>query len=506
LTKEEFATILMDGLKVVFGQQEWPHDQQRARRPNAMLKLCVVDEVHQTNGQIHKQFALLADKPWIAGPFKKWLRKTHNIAAHFSIEHEYYWTSFLYLTVPSDKKPLADLDPDPWLSQGHPPVDEQLLDMPPGARRPDKLRVRAFLGLDARGRPMHGAANTGELGPEEFSALVTELGLRTRRQLLAWIMKHRAAPVPELKALPPATLSWITAHNGGATGGGDDAETQAARTEGMQAQKLNSFVHKHLRDLNDRIHLAWELHDALGEEERADLSAWELVCRAPEKMPCVCDGRWAGLTDDMLEKHVASGVLKNVDPVELPHVETVRAALRTALKDGCGKHRNVFIVGPANAAKTHLLAPLVSIFGKESFRRPLGKTNYPMMDIHGKKVCVLEDLRAATFGLGWDAYLVWWEGLPLPVPMPQNHHRGPKDYVDRAPVFATGGERLRIPLREALDLGVDPSVQNDMMNKRWVYFTFTQRFDGSERQSVKPCGHCFAKWVQDGELAVVDFF
>ena len=186
--------------------------------------------------------------------------------------------------------------------------------------------------------------------------------------------------------------------------------------------------------------------------------------------------------------------------------EKIRAAIRTALMEGCGKHRNVFIIGPPNAAKTHLLAPLVAIFGPDSFRRPLGKTNYPMMDIHGKKVCVLEDLRSATFGLGWDAYLVWWEGLPLPTPMPQNHHKGPKEYVDRAPVFATGGDRLRIPLREALELGVDPSVQNEMMDKRWVYFHFTHSFDGSNRESVPPWAHCFAKWVQHSELAIIDFF
>ena len=72
--------------------------------------------------------------------------------------------------------------------------------------------------------------------------------------------------------------------------------------------------------------------------------------------------------------------------------------------------------------------------------------------IHGKKVCVLEDLRAGTFGLSWDAYLVWWEGLVL-----QNQHRGPLDYEDQATVFATGGERLKVPLKEALEPGVDPN-------------------------------------------------
>ena len=126
--------------------------------------------------------------------------------------------------------------------------------------------------------------------------------------------------------------------------------------------------------------------------------------------------------------------------------------------------------------------------------------------IHGKKVCVLEDLRAGTFGLSWDAYLVWWEGLVL-----QNQHRGPLDYEDQATVFATGGERLKIPLKEALELGVDPTVQNDMMDKRWKYFRFTHTFNGAARRKVKACGCCYGKWLCgrcgrcDG-VAVVDYF
>jgi hypothetical protein len=43
-------------------------------------------------------------------------------------------------------KKLEDLDPDPWLSPGHPPRDDELMQIPPSAYRSDKLRVRAFLG------------------------------------------------------------------------------------------------------------------------------------------------------------------------------------------------------------------------------------------------------------------------------------------------------------------------------------------------------------------------
>ena len=480
LTKEQFGDLLLAVAKEHFVKTKRP-----GARRNQTLKAAVVEEPHQS-GEMHKQFAFLADKPFASGGMKRLFREKHNIALHFSDSHDYYWTTFVYITVPSDKKPVSGIDPEPWLSPGHPPVADALLEIPPGASRSDKIRVRAFLGLDARGRPLAGSEAERPVGEVEFSALVTALGLRTRGKLLAFIARNKALPVPEE----------------------DQATAEQNKRLMQQAKGLSAFVHRHLRDLAERMHLAWELHDAVEEEARAAMSAWETVLAASEKMRCVCGGHWGPLTEDMLGKQVATGAQKGVPENELPRSANIRAALRTALKEGCGKYQNVFIIGPPNAAKSHLLAPLIAIFGKHSFRRPLGKSNFPMMEIHGKKVCVLEDLRVATFGLGWDAYLVWWEGQPLPVPMPQNQHKGALDYTDKAPVFATAGEKMRIPLREAVDLGLDPQVQNNMMDARWQYFQFRHAFVGEERRPVPACGHCFGKWLAafDEDVAVVDFF
>lgn len=452
-------------------------------RANALLKAAVVDERH-ASGEVHKHFALLADKPFLPNALQNHLRKKHGINVHFSATHDFYWTTFVYLTVPGegpDQKKLEDLDADPWLTVGHPPVREELLNIPRGARKCDKLRVQRFLGAGVGG----GGVEEHALSFEEFTAELTEKGLRSRQALLAWITRHKVLPT---QATPPKEDKSQEAQE---VRGANDTAVRLMD----EAKQLNAFVHKHMRDLNDRIHLAWELHDAVADEERAALSAWETVLAAPAKYPCVCGGAWIPLTEDMLRQHVAVGQQKGVDPEELPYPDVVRAAVRKALREGCSKHTNVFFVGPPNAAKTHVVAPLVAIFGKDSFRRPLGKTNFPMMSIHGKKVCVLEDLRPGTFGLGWDALLVWWEGQALPVPMPQNHHRGPKDYLDAAPCFATGGEKLRIPLREAMEQMVDPAVQNEMMDKRWVYFCFSQTFNGAARKVVRACPHCFTEWL-----------
>ena len=86
-------------------------------RRNQTLKAAVVEEPHQS-GEMHKQFAFLADKPFASGGMKRLFREKHNIALHFSDSHDYYWTTFVYITVPSDKKPVSGIDPEPWLSPG----------------------------------------------------------------------------------------------------------------------------------------------------------------------------------------------------------------------------------------------------------------------------------------------------------------------------------------------------------------------------------------------------
>ena len=86
-------------------------------------------------------------------------------------------------------KKLEDLDPEPWLSPGHPPRDDELMQIPPGAYRSDKLRVRAFLGLDARGNQIQeGKKVMDESG---FASLLIENYLRTRQALFAWIMRGK---------------------------------------------------------------------------------------------------------------------------------------------------------------------------------------------------------------------------------------------------------------------------------------------------------------------------
>ena len=137
MSKMDFGTLVMQVVERVFG------------RRNRLCKMAVFDEPH-ADGTVHKHFAMLCEKPWAYHQVVKELR-SEGIYVWFSASHDYYWTTLVYLCVPgtgSNDKKAEHLDPSPWLSPGHPTVKEQLMDIPRGARRCDKDRVRAFLGLD----------------------------------------------------------------------------------------------------------------------------------------------------------------------------------------------------------------------------------------------------------------------------------------------------------------------------------------------------------------------
>ena len=145
--------------------------------------------------------------------------------------------------------------------------------------------------------------------------------------------------------------------------------------------------------------------------------------------------------------------------------------------------------------KSHLLKPLLQIFGSAAFARPCGQSNFPLQNIFGKKVCVLQDLRVSTFKMGFDSLLVWWQGESFPAPLPRNMHKEDVLYTEAAGSFASAGQKLRIPLKEAWAAEVDPAAQNEMMDARWRYFHFPVSLDKGVRVDISPCPKCFATWL-----------
>lgn len=453
LDKTAFGELLLRLLGVLFRAV---FGARRARL-NQVGKAGVFAERH-VNGELHYHFPILAEFCWCFVPLARALR-TDGIYVDFSTEHDYYWTSFLYLTTPSSVpggKRMEDLDADPWLSPGHPAVHAMLTDIPRGARACDKARVRRFLGAVEPG----GSRKDVSLTDKEFADHIVARGLHDRTQVLAWI-------------------EW------------SKQQGQAlAVEERMVSIGVEAFVYKNQNDLDRRLAFAWEVKSAQRVLAERAKTAMQFVIEGQSR-PCVCGGRWIPCTEQLLSYQVAAHRVPG--DAEVPHSWAVRDALRRALVNGCAKRTNVFIYGPKDAGKSHVLKPMKGVFGGYCFVRPAGRGNFPLQDMFGAKVIVLQDLRTTTYKLGWDDLLAWWEGECLRVPMPQNAHVGDKEYMEKAPLFASSGGKLRISPKEAAELRVPEATQNDMMDERWVYFHHSATLQNVD-DTIPSCPACWCRW------------
>ena len=127
MQKQEFGELVARVCERLF----WTSAEGRRARLNKLVRCSVFQELH-TSGELHYHFPVLADRPWSCVPLQRALR-ADGIAVEFSTTHDYYWTTFIYLRVPGDRpgdKKEADLDLDPWLSQGHPSLNDTLREIP----------------------------------------------------------------------------------------------------------------------------------------------------------------------------------------------------------------------------------------------------------------------------------------------------------------------------------------------------------------------------------------
>ena len=257
---------------------------------------------------------------------------------------------------------------------------------------------------------------------------------------------------------------------------------------------MQFYCYKNQRDLTARVSFAWEMKEAPEMEARCEGTAWGMMRGACALEPCVCGSRWIPLTEELLERQVRKCPTRLQE--EAPHAVAVRQAIRKALQEGAQKHTNVCFWGPASSGKSHVLKPLIALFKDQALKRPVGKSNFPLQQIFGKKVVVLQDFRTSTYNLSFDEYLVWWEGESFDVPIKFGNDL---TYSERAPVFISTGDKPRIAPSEAKALEIDGAQQNTMMDKRLRYFHFAESLPVDEIVEVEPCAQCFSRWVCEGD-------
>ena len=256
---------------------------------------------------------------------------------------------------------------------------------------------------------------------------------------------------------------------------------------------LEAYMFRHQRDIQHRISFAFESHQAPVQLARQRMTAWQHVQHASQHSTCVCNGTWIDSCRELLRAQV-QGFPSDGIRQERPYATAVKAALRRALQLRNRKHSSVYFYGPKDAGKSFLLKPLIELFADLAFTRPVGKpSNYPLQDLFGKKMVILQDLRMSTFQLAFDHLLAWFEGEKFRVPLPQNHHKGDGLYTEAAPIVASSSSKLRID-RAFLDAGLDPDRQDAMMDTRWVYFHMPVSMP-ADIEAPTPCARCFATWL-----------
>ena len=417
---------------------------------NKLLRLSCFEEIHQS-GEKHFHCPLVADKPFVSGPLHRAL-KEDQIHVYIETSHEFYWSLMCYLSIPTAEKP--DIDRNPYLSSGHPSILSCLEDIPRGASKGEKDRCRAYLGK--QGSQKGNVQNNRCMDHREFGLFVTSLGLRTRTAVLAAL------------------------HD----------------MEGDEKRAAEQYIFKFSTQLEQRIAFAFDYLEAPAKKKVEDASLWDIVCQAKEG-DCLCGNKWANLLESNLAYQVAH--YPSILPVdEKPEANAVRAAHVTALQKGASKHTNVFCYGPRNAGKSFSLDGLAAAVGDMAFLRPAGRSNYPLEGLINKKCAILQDVRPGSLKLSWDALLVWLEGGAFSIPRPRNLYSCDFMYSQRAPVFASSGDKWQISLEEALRERVDPQVQTQMMHSRFKFFAFGTSRPQEELIECVACGKCYLLWVQAG--------
>jgi len=359
--KAQFGELLLATSAVTFAKS---HETGKRARLNRMGKMSVFEELHQS-GFPHFHFPCAAEDPWTYGPLKAALR-AKGICVEFSEEHDYYWTTFMYLSVPSalpGGKTEKDLDLDPWLSPGHPTTKETLEDIPRGARPCDKARARRYLGLKDAGKC---TSKDMAYTDKEFSALVVARNFRDVTAVMAWAQECTTR------------------------------RDKCSQDELLQAVGVEAYMYKNQRDLAEKFAFAWQMHSAPAKVLAARTTAWEMLVAAAAAAPCECHGRWVGLTEELLLIQ-CENFPATVPANEVPYSSELRAAITESLQKGAAKFTNVFLYGPTTSGKSHVLKPLLKIFKGFVFIRPAGRGNFPLQDIFDKKLCVFQDVRVNTF-------------------------------------------------------------------------------------------------------------
>ena len=429
-TRESWAMALQDAHRQAFGPGS-------ASVPaNALQKVMVFREKH-ADGRPHLYAVVLADRPYGFQAAQRVLQNKYGAFASWGTSHTCFWQCILYASIPSVHKAAAELDPEPWHSQGS-TLREELAHVPRHAKPFDRNRVLAHLGLAPPAAP---AAAASVLHKTAFADRILSEQWRTAEDVAEAAGKRKA----EDPVLHDTVLQW-------------------------GRQRVADFVQ-----------WVWAMEGGAPEPSVDRLARLRAVAA---EQACACQGRW----------QPAATYLLNLQQVSSRYF---RWLVCRALRLGRRKDVNLLITGVPDSGKSFLLRPLLQIF--QAFEARGQRERFPLQGLPGCDVCVLQDVRYESFGLPWDDWLRWGDGETVMVNVPRTAP-GAKSvqYRGTAPLFGTMACMFHYPLSEARATGRDPELENVQWRSRWRVVEFRHCIPAEQRQVDLPaCGRCAAAWLAE---------
>lgn len=449
LTREEVAAAVRlacaQPLPEAAGQHQW----QFQPGPVPVKKLAVFRELHQPGADgrraAHYHVAVHLGRQVKFAAFKRALLVHSGLVSNWGCTHTGYWSAVRYGVRATPKKPLHELDGQPyaWAADGkHPRLQ------------------------DAAQEPTTAAA------------------LEARR----WAATQRASQAGGREPRIEEVDVWPLVIRSGARNTPDDPFGKQRLIQWAKencSQREIAWLYKNRSRLNSIIDDAWEWEEVdgfladVGQERFArflDARSW----------PCVCEGRWV--------QHVQQSFLLNrVDVREL--CQHVVSSLRVGRSE---ETLVVTLLGRfGGEGKSLFFAPLAELYGEGLVQRRPAGGQFPLLGIHEKKVSILDEWSFSDDDLPMGLQLLWYEGKGVPVSRPQNvpGQSGHSMYKGSAPVFVTAPETAVTRLCAAA--AGAPTGEACMLLRRLKLFVFTVPIPAPAAPRIKPCPRCFARFVTE---------
>ena len=247
---------------------------------------------------------------------------------------------------------------------------------------------------------------------------------------------------------------------------------------------MHAFLFKNRHRLTAFIRDAWAWEEVDLVIEIAERPRMEVVQRACSAA-CHCGGAWL---------HYAQMPFRanGTDEQELCHY-TLQALER-------GRHESVKAVvllgRRGGEGESIFFQPLGPLFGNEYVQRSPQPGRFPLLGLETKKVVLLDEWHFDPDILPLPLQLLWLEGKPVPITLPQNTagQSGHLMYYGDAPIFITAPEEVLRGMMGASMAG--PTGQGSMLLRRLKIFHFTVPIP-EPPHAILPCTTCFARFVTE---------